>query len=299
MLVGIVVVGLVGCNSGNSKPDEGEKSAEQEASESEKKEMKGEATEGAKAGESAPSPVKAIQKDREARANRPPTKEVSWGYGEESGPEKWGSMAPAFAMCDLGKNQSPVDFADVMEVEGLPEPEVDYGEAPKEFVNKGYAIQVNYPSGNTMSVGDETYGLLQMHFHTPSEHTVGGEQHAAEAHFVHANEDGDLAVLGVFVKEGEKNEQLAALMQDVPGSKGESVSLEGSEFSSVDFLPETRSAFRYNGSLTTPPCSEGVRFNILTEPVSASAGQIEALRGAVGTDNARPVQPMNARSVVK
>ncbi len=244
-------------------------------------------------------PVEEIQKAREAKTNKPPTDETKWGYGEDNGPETWGTLAPEFAMCELGKNQSPIDLADALEVEDLTEPEVDYGKSPSEFAHKGYAIQVNYPSGNTMTVGDETYNLVQMHFHTPAEHTIDGEQPSLEAHFVHAGGDGNLAVLGVFFEAGEENEQLAALLADVPEKKGETVSLEGTEFASAEMLPEERSAYRYNGSLTTPPCSEGGRFNILTEPVTASKEQIDSIREAVGHDNARPIQPTNARSIIR
>jgi carbonic anhydrase len=114
-----------------------------------------------------------------------------------------------------------------------------------------------------------------------------------------ADGDGNLAVLGVFFEEGDENEQLATLMEDVPGEKGETVSLEETEFASAEMLPEELSAYRYNGSLTTPPCSEGVRFNILTEPLTASEDQIDGIREAVGHDNARPIQPTNARSIVR
>ncbi len=235
----------------------------------------------------------------EAEANQPPEPGAEWGYGADNGPAQWGTIDPAFAMCDLGKNQSPVDFTDTLEAPGLPDPALSYDQDPSELVHMGFALQVNYPEGNQLTVGGESYNLLQMHFHTPGEHTVEGDEFALEAHFVHADEDGNLAVIGVLFEEGEANEQLDVLLENPPTEKGQKVSLVDAGFESTEMLPVTRDHYRYNGSLTTPPCSEGVRFFILSEPVSASAEQVEGIREAVGHDNARPVQPTNARIIAE
>jgi carbonic anhydrase len=240
------------------------------------------------------SPVERIRGAKKSESTPP-----DWGYSGEIGPSEWGGLGPEFAMCALGKNQSPVDLAGALEVDEPPEPSLDYAQTPSEFVHKGQAIQVNYSSGNTMSVEGRDFQLLQMHFHTPSEHTVDGETFPLEAHFVHADEDGNLAVLGLFVEEGEPSDQIEALLQEVPTQKGQTVSIDDTDFDASEMLPDSRENYRYNGSLTTPPCSEGVRFYILTETVTASPGQIRSIHDAVGYDNARPVQPLDSRIIVR
>lgn len=222
-----------------------------------------------------------------------------WGYSNEIAPENWGRLGAQFAMCELGKNQSPIDVTGVRELDAPPEIEVAYGNAPGELVHTGHALQANVPEGNEMAVGDATFEMLQVHFHAPSEHDVEGEKFPLEAHFVHQNDRGELAVLGVLYEEGESNDTLAALLEETPDESGERVSLKETEIDLSGLFPDSKSAYRYGGSLTTPPCSEGVHWHLLTEPVSASSDQIEALQSAVGHDNDRPVQPLNARIIVK
>jgi carbonic anhydrase len=235
----------------------------------------------------------------EFEANVPPSPAAPWGYGEDNGPAEWAALSTEFAMCELGKNQSPVDIIGALQTEELADPSLAYQEGPSELVHKGFALQADYPSGNQMTVGGESYELLQMHFHAPGEHTIAGEEFPLEAHFVHSNEQGNLAVLALMFEEGQANAQLDNLLKDPPTEKGEKVSLEGADFDAVEMLPSPMPHYRYNGSLTTPPCTEGVRFFILSDAVSASAEQISTIREAVGHPNARPVQPINARVIVR
>lgn len=244
-----------------------------------------------------PRPKTLVDQFRQASETRQDT--PKWGYSGDSGPENWGRLGPRFIMCDLGSSQSPIDIEGVRELANAPEIQIDYGEPPGAFVHTGHALQVNVPKGNAMTVGSERFELLQAHFHAPSEHTIGGEEYPLELHFVHQNDEGELGVLGVMFESGESNETLAALLEKMPEPKGKSASLKEARVDMSGLLPESRSAYRYSGSLTTPPCTEGVHWHLLTETVSASSEQIQKIQSAVGHANNRPIQPVNARIIVR
>ena len=209
-----------------------------------------------------------------------------WGYTGEHGPENWGGA------CLTGAEQSPIDLAGAIEAE-VPTPELNWNaESGRTLVNTGHGVQVNFAEGGTMRLGGTDFTLLQYHFHTPSEHTLDGEAFPMEVHFVHASEEGALAVFGVFFTEGEANAALDPLIANLPEAGDEFALVEGGE--AVAFLPEDGDVFRYAGSLTTPPCSEVVAWSVIDTPVEASAEQLAAMQALFG-DNARPVQPLNRR----
>ena len=218
-----------------------------------------------------------------------------WGYEGEHGPEHWGSLDPGFAVCSNGREQSPIDLTGA-ERGALSEIVFEYGPSPISILNNGHTIQVDYQAGSGLVLDGARYGLVQFHFHHRSEHTVDGADFPLEMHLVHADADGALAVVGVLVEEGGANEALAPVFRQMPGEAGPAAMVEGT-VDAAALLPGRRTTWRYAGSLTTPPCSEGVSWLVMTEPVTASRGQIEAFKALFPVNN-RPVQPLNGRRLV-
>jgi len=222
-----------------------------------------------------------------------------WTYDEQqpNGPNNWGKLCPDYALSDNGKQQSPIDLKPAAN-EPKENLELHYAHAPATILNNGHTISVTWNSG-FIQRGEKNYFLVQFHFHGPSEHTVEGTQYPLEMHLVHKSEDNHLAVVGVFLKEGEENPFLAELMEHIPEKEAE----EGETGKMIqDLDPEplklsTSSYFTYDGSLTTPPCSEGVLWLVIKEHQTASEAQIKKITGAIGKKNARPVQPLNERVI--
>ncbi len=220
-----------------------------------------------------------------------------WGYSGEAGPANWGKLDPKFAMCALGRNQSPIDVADLVEAQLKPL-KLAYKAGAADILNNGHSVQVDYAKGSTLTVDGRAFELLQFHFHAPSENKVKGKSFPMEGHLVHADKDGNLAVVAVMFQEGAANPLLAKLWEKLPGKAGDKNALPQG-LSVAQLLPKERDYYRYNGSLTTPPCSEGVRWMVLKKPATASKAQIEQFSKAVGVANNRPLQPVNARPVLQ
>ena len=223
--------------------------------------------------------------------------DAHWTYEGEEGPEHWGELDPDYASCSGGTQQSPIDVseatgADIANIEFSYQPV-----SPLHIINNGHTLQVNIPEGSSITLDGATYPLKQFHFHAPSEHTVDGRAEAMELHLVHITDDGTIAVVGVLLAEGEGNQALAAVFEAMPAMAGSEQEVTGS----VDLaalLPEQRTTYRYMGSLTTPPCSEGVHWLLMTEASSVGPPQVEAFRTVFGAD-ARPVRPLNDRTVTE
>jgi len=164
-------------------------------------------------------------------------------------------------------------------------------------VNNGHTVQVNYSDGDTLTVGGRAYQLVQYHFHAPSEHTVDGKHFPMEMHLVHTNAEGQLAVIGVLITEGAHNAAFDPIWADLPLSKDVEHHLEHVKVDVDALLPKARTTYRYEGSLTTPPCSEGVTWFVMTTPIALSKAQIGAFT-ALFHGNSRPVQPLNGRPVL-
>jgi carbonic anhydrase len=221
-----------------------------------------------------------------------------WGYTGHEGPANWGSLSEEYQMCGLGQNQSPIDITSSVDAK-LPAIGFSYGTSPTEIVNNGHTVQVNVADGSRITVDGSRYTLKQYHFHTPSENHIDGKDFPLEAHFVHADEAGNLAVVAVMFVEGAENEELAQLWSKMPMKKGEHNALSGEAKDINDLLPTNRDYYRFNGSLTTPPCSEGVKWMVMKTPLSISRAQVEKFSHAVHGTNNRPVQPHNARLIIK
>ncbi|MCP5420743.1 MAG: carbonic anhydrase [Gammaproteobacteria bacterium] len=223
--------------------------------------------------------------------------EIHWGYSGPEGPEHWGELSPRFAACALGRNQSPVDLNDFIESDLKPI-EVHYQAGGNEVINNGHTIQVNYAPGSKISIAGHEFTLKQYHFHVPSENHINGKSFPMEAHLVHADEDGNLAVVAVMFMEGDENPSLTEAWMHMPEKAGDKQAL--SPGTSADaMLPTQRNFYQYNGSLTTPPCSEGVRWIVMKEPVSASKEQIEKFSHVMHHPNNRPIQAVNARPILE
>lgn len=220
-----------------------------------------------------------------------------WGYAGEAGPENWSKVDPKFAMCALGRNQSPIDLTGFVEAD-LEPLKFAYKAGAADIVYNGHTVQVDYAPGSTLTVAGRTFELKQFHFHAPSENRIGGKQFPLEGHLVHADKDGNLAVVAVMFQDGGANALLAKLWEKMPAKAGEKATLPAG-LSAAQLLPADRDYYRFNGSLTTPPCSEGVWWLVMKQPVSASKAQVGQFSKTVGFANNRPIQPVNARPVLQ
>ena len=219
-----------------------------------------------------------------------------WGYSEEKGPDNWGSLDPGFGACSGGKNQSPIDVSRTIHAM-LPPIEFRYRTSASEIINNGHSIQANYASGSSIAVDGHVFELKQFHFHSPSENHINGRSFPMEAHLVHADGEGNLAVVAVMFDEGDANPAVASLWKQMPASRGFRSAL-ASDVNASSLLPEDRSYYRFNGSLTTPPCSEGVWWFVMKQPMTLTRAQIELFTDAMGHPNNRPLQPLNARVIL-
>ncbi len=192
--------------------------------------------------------------------------------------------------------QSPVDIADGFIADGDPI-DFDYRLTPLSIVHNGHTVQVNYAAGSGITVAGERYELLQLHFHTPSEHAVEGQLAAMEVHFVHKNAAGALAVVGALMEAGTENPALREIWDSMPRKESAEKTHERVMINARDLLPDDTSYYRYMGSLTTPPCSEGVNWFVLTHSIQVGIEQVGTFAKAAGPNN-RPLQPTNHRLVL-
>lgn len=221
------------------------------------------------------------------------TKGKDWRFGDGTTPERWSTIKADYALCDAGLHQSPIDLG-TPNARGNVALKANFGPATGTMAIGDQKVQVDFAAGQPlgMNSGGMAFNLLQVHFHTPSEHAIAGKRYPAVAHFVHATADGKLGVLGILLTEGKPNAGLADILKAHAAGNGAPVSTN-----LATMLPTDLKVYRYMGSLTTPPCSEGVNWHVAATPVEASAQQIAALRGALGP-SARSLQPQGGRLVV-
>jgi carbonic anhydrase len=221
--------------------------------------------------------------------------EPHWGYDGPIAPESWGQLSPEFALCGLGRAQSPIDLVGATPAAVAP---VTYAYQPTPLVilNNGHTIQVNCGQPNGITLDGVRYDLLQFHFHAPSEHTVAGRHAAMEVHLVHRSAQGELAVVGVLIEHGAWHPGLAGVWAHLPAKVGPAQDIPGVSVDPQALLPPNRRGYRYEGSLTTPPCSEGVHWIVLADPIEMSPIQVAAFE-AIMRGNYRPVQPLNDRTI--
>jgi carbonic anhydrase len=223
--------------------------------------------------------------------------EVHWAYEGETGPQAWGQLKPDFSTCSSGKRQSPINIENGATLQGPAEP-VQFAYAPSNgtVVNNGHTIQVDVQGDNTIVVRGSTYRLLQFHFHTPSEEQINFKRYPMVAHLVHKNNEGQLAVVAVLLDEGAASPFIDKVWTYMPLDSGDRVRIPAGLLNLTELLPTDQRYYQFMGSLTTPPCSEGVLWMVLKTPVTLSRGQYR-LFTQIYPNNARPVQPVNGRPV--
>jgi len=221
--------------------------------------------------------------------------EIHWTYSGEHGPEHWAELSEAFVSCGVGLNQSPIDIVKPVEAELAPIELFRRGSTTT-LVNNGHTLQVNVEPGSWLTVEGMKFELLQFHFHSPSEHRIQGEPFPLEAHLVHRNDKSELAVVAVLFRYGEPNRGLTAIEASASSEIGKVVPLS-IPLADLATASAQEQYYRYSGSLTTPPCTEGVRWYVLEDTRSVSNEQVSAFVDLIGED-ARGPQPLNARLVL-
>jgi len=220
----------------------------------------------------------------------------SWSYEGNTGPAAWGKVDPAARVCSVGDQQSPVDLAGGISA-NLPPLDLNWPVRVYDVTNNGHTVQCDATPGDYVKVGKSVYQLLQFHFHTPSEHAVAGKRAAMEVHFVHKAPDSSLAVLGVLMQPGASNAAFREIMAAAPAQPGKAKSAKPIDIRTL--VPAApRRAWRYEGSLTTPPCSEVVSWFVLDRPITVAESDIAAFR-RIYAMNARPLQPLNRRFLLR
>ena len=238
-----------------------------------------------------------IAKEKQKESNEVHT--AHWTYEGDKGPEHWGDLNPDFAACTNGKEQSPINIetSRVIEDKKITDLVINYKPTEFSLTNNGHTIQGNaLTNDNTFIVDQKEYRLAQFHFHTPSEHQINGKNFDMELHFVNQNTNNQFAVLGLMIKEGASNPYLEKAWNIIPPEEiTEAVKLT-EPIDLMSLLPKDKDSFRYNGSLTTPPCSEAVKWIVLEEPIEMSKEQIDKFRN-IFPDNHRPIQTLNEREI--
>ncbi len=224
----------------------------------------------------------------------PGAHDTHWDYVGENGPEAWGKMKPEFATCATGQRQSPIDIRDGIAVQLQP---IEFEYHPSNFsvIDNGHTIQVNVGVGNAITVGGKRFDLLQFHFHRPSEERINGRQFDMVAHLVHKDAEGKLAVVAVLLDRGSAQPVIQTVWNALPLEKGEAVPAP-TQIDMNQLLPEDRRYYTYMGSLTTPPCSEGVLWMVMKQPVQLAASQI-GIFSRLYPMNARPIQKVSGRMI--
>jgi len=231
-----------------------------------------------------------------------------WGYLGDVGPAHWSSLNEKFYMCAEGKQQSPINVVANTKDKLLPALDIQYMQSSKSVahhthtghtqeLNNGHTIEVEVEAGNMFNVDGESYELKQFHFHTPSENHVDGKSYPLEAHFVHASKDGKLAVIAVMFEEGTEHPTLKKIWSKFPMKVNKELDIKFNADDLNSMMPEDESYYRFKGSLTTPPCTEDVKWFVLKTPLSVSKAEIDAIYKELGHANNRPIQATNKREI--
>jgi len=248
------------------------------------------------------TPMKVVGKGREEPAGKsgkpaakadsrkpepPPVPKVHWGYAGEGAPERWAELGPENRQCAIGTRQSPIDIRDGIKVD-LEKIQFDYRPSGFAVLDNGHTVQVNVAAGNALQVMGRRYELQQFHFHRPSEERINGRQYDMAAHLVHKDPDGRLAVVAVLLERGRDQALIQTVWNNLPLEKGEALPAPGL-LDLNKLLPEDRAYYTYMGSMTTPPCQEGVLWMVMRQPVQLAANQINIF-SKLYPMNARPIQ---------
>jgi len=219
-----------------------------------------------------------------------------WGYTGHNTPNTWGQLSEKYKECGMGLNQSPINITHSLHAHLSPLVP-HYTSNSKNIIDNGHTVQVNMEEGSTFKIDGKTFELKQFHFHSPSENHIDGQSFPLEAHFVNLDKEGNIAVIAVMFKEGKANKVLEKVWAKMPAKEGQTNSLNLKGIANA-VLPKNKNYYRFNGSLTTPPCTEGVRWFVLKSPVTISKEQVEKFHHLMHHDNNRPIQPLDARVVI-
>lgn len=227
----------------------------------------------------------------------PAAAEAAWSYQGETGPPAWASLKPEFVLCGTGKRQSPINIDDAETLQGPAEPlQFNYLPSEGSVVNNGYTIQVDVSGDNLLTVRGSTYKLLHLQFHAPSEERINFRSYAMVAHLVHRNAEGQLAIVAVLLDPGTANNLIHKIWTHMPLDTGDRVRLPVGLLDLNELLPKEQRYYQFFGSLTTPPCTEGVLWLVFKQPTSISREQLR-LFTQLFPNNTRPVQATNGRPV--
>lgn len=220
------------------------------------------------------------------------TQAMAWSYRGESGPEHWSEFKREFRLCGEGRSQSPIDISSYQPADG-PTLEFGYDSRSEHILRLSHATQVVFAPGSELRRGTRAWQLDQLHYHTPSEHTIDGSRAAMELHLVHVTADGAICVVGVLYDVGDADSEIRRLLNAAPEPGGKAAFA----ISAAAFAPADLACFHYDGSLTTPPCTESIEWYVMRERRSVSATQLSMLKALTGGDNSRPLQPRNGRAI--
>jgi carbonic anhydrase len=238
----------------------------------------------------------ALVSARPSIAQAHPANPPHWGYNGPDGPDHWSDLEPDFAECKSGHRESPIDIVGAQPADLAPI-RFDYKLAPLKVIDNGHTIQFNYEPGSNITINGTALPLVQFHFHHVSENEINGQKYDMELHFVHMDSAANrTAVVAVFIKSGAENAPLRDLWSHIPREKGKEVDYKKVVINAADLLPGDQNYYTFDGSLTIPPCKEGVTWFVLKTPVEASPAQIAAF-ARYYPDNARPIQPTNGREI--
>jgi carbonic anhydrase len=224
-----------------------------------------------------------------------------WSYSGAEGPAAWGDIAPEYARCKTGSAQSPIDIPAILGKAKLPPIALHYPAIPLRIRHNGHTILVDGTKDASLSLGPtdaDRYELAQLHFHSPSEHTIAGQVFELEMHLVHKNSTGSLLVLAVLFKKGTEQAALAPILAHAPAGPSEPTEVKGVKVDLAALVPQTLDYIQYSGSLTTPPCTEGVTWLVLSSVQEASAAQIARVHEILHDATSRPVQPISGRQIL-
>jgi len=222
-----------------------------------------------------------------------------WGYTADVAPSHWSELNPKYKMCSEGKSQSPIDIVASSDIDLSPLA-LNYNTKSTTVIDNGHTVQVNIDDGSTFIIGDDKYELKQFHFHTPSENNINGKSFPLEAHFVHATKDGKLAVVAVMFEEvKENNAIISKIWSKFPLKEGEKTELVLSTEEIQALMPSDKDYYKFTGSLTTPPCSQEVKWHVIKKPLTISKAQVKKFFDIYGHANNRPIQKTNERKITE
>ena len=214
---------------------------------------------------------------------------VHWSYSGHGGPEHWADLSPKYYLAREGKEQSPVNLDDISKSDLSHVDQIHYGDTATSIINNGHTLQVNQSEGSYIVLDGSKFQLLQFHFHTPSENSINGKFFDMEMHLVHKSAEGQLAVLAVMIEKGDFNPHYEQFRTQLPHTAKHKADKLTKAINVFSLLPNNKKVYRFAGSLTTPPCSEGVLWNVIFEPVQLADYQLESFQMIMGT-NKRPIQ---------